>query len=46
MEGLAVHDLGVAETEDEDGGAVSAIFVDSLDDLLDVLVKVKETDGA
>lgn len=46
MDGLAVHDLGVTETQDEDGAAVSAVFVDGFDDLVDVLVKVKETDGA
>lgn len=46
LERLAVHDLRVAKTEDEDGGAVSAVFVDGFDYLINVLVKVKETDGA
>lgn len=46
LERLAVHDLGVTKTEDEDGGAISAVFVDCFDYLIDVLVKIEETDGA
>lgn len=40
LKGLAVHYLGVAETEDQNGGAVSAVFINSFDNLVDVLVKV------
>lgn len=40
LEGLTVYDLRVTKTEDENGAAISAVFVDSFNDLVNVLVKV------
>jgi hypothetical protein len=44
VEGLVVDDLRVAQTEDQCCSAVPAVFVDGLDDFVDVLMEVEEAD--